>query len=384
MTTVLHRTPSLPAVTGRTATALALLFLGSAFGPGPQPAAAAPASPAVRCAPQVIMAGEEATCSFQLPEPATITATMEGPDGLPIATLANGQQRPAGTVSLTWNGRDDSGAPVPDEAYGVNIEFVWPDGSTGRTAAWAQATDSRLPVSLNVTETEDSVLLSFTLPEPARVRILAGIQNGGPLLRTILPGVPQAAGPHQLRWDGLDDTGHVQVNALPGWGATITATPLPAGVVIVQGNGGDYLSYSKQQRGNAQAARTSQGTRHTVRGAGTPRFTVLGQPAGARTAQGATPVRQPLAGEAPVPASGIFDLTVLIDKTYQDIFDQTRFETVIFIDGKRFDEEENAFSPYTYRLDTRRLANGPHLVTINQVGLTGEIGSYSFTLDVRN
>ncbi len=381
-----HSPTLLPFPIGRAAAALAAVLLAGAALPGQQPAADT-ALPAVRCTPPTITAGEATTCSFRLPEPATVTATVSGPDGLPVATLLDGQPRPAGTVSVTWDGRDGSGTPVPDEAYAIGIDLDGSAAASGWTGtSQRQQPADRLVVTLDVTREEEGVRLSYTLPQPARVRILAGIQNGGPLLRTILADEPRPAGPHQLLWDGLDDTGHIRVTEQPEWGTTIVATPLPPGVVIVQGNGGDYLAYSRQQRGNEQTARRTAlaASQALVRGKGMVRFTVAGRPAGSRSAQGTAASRRPLAGPAPIPASGIFDLTVLIDEAYQEVFDQTRFETVIFIDGKRFDEEENAFSPYTYHLDTRRLANGPHLVTINQVGLTGEIGSYSFTLDVQN
>ncbi len=341
-----------------------------------------PVEPVIQCQPSVIEPGQQTVFSFTLTQPATVTTTIVGPDGLAILTPIDHQPRPAGTVTILWDGRDTSGTPVPDEAYSLAVELQWDEGTTTTIDPW-QNGGGRLPVTVATETSESGIVLSYTLPVAARVTIRAGIHSGGPLLRTIVGGEPQPAGTHRIVWDGLDDTGHIRVTDMEKWGVTITAVGLPSAAVLVTGNGGDYLTYRTQRQRDGRRPQTAAGL-PTFRGSATPRFAVYGRSQPSRAAQSLGTPRHPLAGPNPIPVSGIFDLSVVIDETYQAIFDDNRFETVVFIDGKRFDEEENAFSPYTYHLDTRRLTNGIHLVTINQVGIAGEIGSYSLTLDVQN
>jgi hypothetical protein len=68
----------------------------------------------------------------------------------------------------------------------------------------------------------------------------------------------------------------------------------------------------------------------------------------------------------------------------QAAFIESRYEMVVYIDNERFDEEEQAYPSYTYLLDTRRMTNGVHRVTINLASIDGQVGAYSFTITVRN
>jgi hypothetical protein len=74
----------------------------------------------------------------------------------------------------------------------------------------------------------------------------------------------------------------------------------------------------------------------------------------------------------------------VVDPESMHLFNETRHEIIIFIDNQRFDEEEHAHTPYKYPLDTRRISDGKHYITINQASLTGQVGSYSFMLNVKN
>ncbi|MEW6428281.1 MAG: FlgD immunoglobulin-like domain containing protein [Thermodesulfobacteriota bacterium] len=355
-----------------------LVFLLLLLGAWPQHALAAPAIGPVQVQPAAISSGQQVVFSFLLEQAATLRATVLGPDGREVAVLIDGQQRPAGLVSLTWDGRDHGGALVPDEAYTLGMTAAWEDGTTTAYEPLAASGGERLELGLSRSRTmAGKEIIDYRLDIPARVTVRAGIR-GGAMLRTVVDNEPKLAGQHRLEWDGRDDTGRFDVTAMPDNTLTISGTRLPDATVIVTGIGGDYLAY---RQGTAQGRTTAVSSPKALPA---PRFAAYAGRTAARAAQATAPARTPLGGKGVETVKGTMDITLEIDPSYSEIFNNSRFETVVFVDGERFDEEENSYSPYTYQLDTTRIGNGPHLITINQVGLTGQIGSYSFTVEINN
>jgi len=89
-----------------------------------------------------VVSGARSTLTANLPTAATdVTAVMTDSTGKIVRTLRGGAQ-PAGTLSLDWDGRDDSGIPVPPGEYTVQLTATNIDGasvdirqrSTGRVA----------------------------------------------------------------------------------------------------------------------------------------------------------------------------------------------------------------------------------------------------------
>ncbi|MFH1278453.1 MAG: FlgD immunoglobulin-like domain containing protein [Candidatus Eisenbacteria bacterium] len=61
------------------------------------------------------------TIRYVLPEPGDVSLSVHGVSGRLIATLARGRM-PAGEHSVTWDGRDRSGAEVPSGVYFTRLE----------------------------------------------------------------------------------------------------------------------------------------------------------------------------------------------------------------------------------------------------------------------
>ena len=55
----------------------------------------------------------------------------------------------------------------------------------------------------------------------------------------------------------------------------------------------------------------------------------------------------------------------------------SRFEIIFFIDNVFLFEEEEGTSPFTFRLDTRGLNEGKHILTVNIYGFDDHIASRS-------
>jgi hypothetical protein len=65
----------------------------------------------------------KARFSFLLRQADTLDVHVVDSDGKDVATLAHRLDRPAGTVELTWDGRDSSGAVAPDGIYRLRIHL---------------------------------------------------------------------------------------------------------------------------------------------------------------------------------------------------------------------------------------------------------------------
>jgi hypothetical protein len=347
----------------------------------------------VRLDRTVLRSGELATLSFHLSKDARVTIQVYGPNFEVVRKLTDQTPRPAGVNGVSWDGRDDSGEMVPDEAYLVSILAEVPSGEKAvydpTLFSGGEAFD--IPVR-RIVEWEGAYRIHYSVPHPSRVTIQAGTR-GGPLLKTVLDWKATPAGDHVQGWNGMDETGKIRAIREPGRILYIKGFRLPETAIIVQGSEGDYRSYYRRLKPvspdkagilSFQGAKVNALNRaekgisqqylvpQSVTGA--PNFTVY---LGDDRSMG-------LADRGVVAVSGPISLTVDVSPESLPAFNESRFEIVVFVDHRRFDEEEQAYPSYTYVLDTRQLGNGEHLVTINLASMAGQVGSYSFRINVKN
>ena len=365
----------------------------------------------------VLPPGEQATISFFLTSDATVRMLVYNPDFAAIKTLVDNRSMVAGTVSVAWDGKDDAGNPAPDEAYLVGIVAEASDGGKAVYDPTAYSGGEVLDLKMDRVELFDGAYtIQYSLSEAARVCIRVGIHQG-PLLKTIVDWAPHPPGDYRLTWDGMDDTGQIRVMDVPGAVLDITGFSLPAGTILVQGAGGDYAAY---QRG-LKSAGTSGVSPYKRFPAGTSGgVTSERAPAGASEILSYSKFRQnvlqrrgerlsqqylvprivnisprfkvylendratPLARRSTVDVSGSVGIVIEVSPESLMGFNESRYEIIVFINHKRYDEEEQAYSPYTYVLDTNRLENGEHVISVNLASITGQVSSYSFKLNVNN
>jgi len=347
----------------------------------------------VRLDRNVLISGESVNLSFYLSRDAKTTVLIYGSNFEVIRRLMDQQPRTAGINGVNWDGRDDSGRIVPDEAYLVSILA---EGANGERAVYdptsfsgGEAFDIQIQ---RIEESSGRYRIHYSVPYPSRISIQSGIHRG-PLLKTVLDWKPMPSGNHVQTWDGMDETGRIRAIKEPGRIVYIKGFKLPESSIIVQGSTGDYASYyrnlkatpsdkinilSFQSAKDNALKRVEKGIsqnyliQQSLNAA--PSFTVY---LGKDRSMG-------LSERGVVAVSGQIDLTVEISPESLNSFNESRYEIVIFVDQRRFDEEEQAYSSHTYMLDTKQFSNGEHLITINLASMNGQVSSYSFTLDVRN
>jgi len=161
-------------------------------------------------------------------------------DGFVVRTIAVHKPVQGGS-SFHWDGRDEIGRVVADEAYAFRIE--WADGKSREL--WFPADQPSTPVSIPPRYFDRrSGTLAYTLPRASRVHIQAGSAVfdaqgkaiDGPVMKTVVNREPRSGGMIAEHWSGFDDRGAVFIADLEGFAIVIAASPFAAGTVIAYGN----------------------------------------------------------------------------------------------------------------------------------------------------
>ncbi|HTD82186.1 MAG TPA: FlgD immunoglobulin-like domain containing protein [Gemmatimonadaceae bacterium] len=187
-----------------------------------------------------VAADEDVTLAIDFGQPGAASVLVLDRDGYSVRTLALAQPV-HGTASFLWNGRDDRGQLVADEAYAFRVEWRG-DGAVdvynpGEEAAPASAIDVG-------SYDRRTGTLTYTLPGPSRVHVQAGTavpdpktkKLVGPVMRTVVNREPRIGGAIAEHWNGYDESDTIFVADLDNFVVAIAASPLPENSVLTFGN----------------------------------------------------------------------------------------------------------------------------------------------------
>ena len=214
--------------------------------------------------------GGKVEYSIRVTASGTLTASMLDRDGFVVRTLTSRKRVKAGPLQLIWDGRDDKGNVVPDEAYSALLELETPRGKA--TYFPANRFGEMFEVTPLSYSRQDAAVV-FELPRPSRVHMQAGQavldeglgRNVGPVLKTILNREPRPAGRVVATWNGLDESGRLLVPSLPHFVIGIACTPLPENSVIATGNRDRaFVDYVGLRRGVSRITTVRKEKNHHV------------------------------------------------------------------------------------------------------------------------
>lgn len=180
-----------------------------------------------------ISAGEQVRIEFRLTMPADVTLKIVSSDFDTVRTFEL-KHLDAGRHEVPWNGTTSTGAMVPPEAYSWRIEAVRVD----RKDTWEPASLYSRPIEHIRAYQWDSAsnTLTYVTPVPMRVWVRAGFWMGA-IMRTLVEGEPREVGRCVERWDGLDESGEVDMKSRQDRVISIFGYRLPSPSVIVRGQG---------------------------------------------------------------------------------------------------------------------------------------------------
>jgi hypothetical protein len=206
--------------------------------------------------------------SFRIIRPGSLDLRILDRDGFVVRTLARDHFATPGAISFSWDGCDDGGIVLPDEAYSLKIDLTSKTGSESYFPASSPARDVKAELGYYDRRT---AVLSYRLSAASRVHIQAGLartdektgERTGPVLKTIVNREPRPAGADIETWNGLDETGSYFVPDLPGFVMAIAASSLPENSIITVGNTSqEFVEWALDRKGDSLLKSTTVNQSH--------------------------------------------------------------------------------------------------------------------------
>ncbi len=322
--------------------------------------------------------GEQVTISYSIDKSAEVTLRWYEGRELLIKEQNLGVVKP-GSHQANWDGKDNFSKRVPAEAYHFTLTGLVK--GTGETITY-DLTDVTGGKDLDVANLQwdpKSHEISYMLSMPARVNIRVGLDDHGPLLKTVLDWVPRAAGEHREIWDGMDASKVMDLSAHPLRLIGGQAFSLPKNTVFV---------LPKQTSVNLMNSKKWQEKRQVNKKSRAKRMHAHVQQSiesrGDYIAKLILPKKVLAKGDKLPKVSGNVPVRLDVDELKRNAVVSRRFEVAFYVDGKYIFESEVGFLPMTFNWDTSLYPDGEHYLTANIFGYEGNLGMVTLKVDVKN
>lgn len=314
-------------------------------------------------------AGQSVTITFDAGAPGMAAVTILDRDRFPVRMLPPVRVAP-GRAAIRWDGRDDSGAIVPDEAWNVRIDLA--GQSYDPSKDFVPVSEDPQPRTYSRIEG----VLSYRLSRPSRVHVEAGQAapdpktglRDGPMMKTLVNREPRAAGAVVEMWNGFDDGGTIRVTDLPHFAVSVLATSLPDSSIITRGNRAKtFLEYARQQRpASAVVARKRAAPTH--------------HHAGLDVFNDTSPS---LRVKRSWTSDGALRMVVNVDGPTAAHFVRQPGKVTVYVDGKRVLETAPPQAPAVVTLAAKQLAAGDRRIAVNWTSDYGPAAAAAFEVEVR-
>ncbi len=316
--------------------------------------------------------GQSAQIRLSASRPGNVTVEILDRDRFVVRTL--GAVPIDKETVVRWDGKDDGGEAVPDEAYAVRARYV----GRGSELVYDPGSDFRpQPISIDsTTYSRVDGVLSYRLEFPSRVHLQAGqarpVVSGpaqGPVLRTIVDRVPRAGGAVIESWNGMDDSGKVYIPDLQHFVVATLAVPLPESSLITVGNRSvSFTEYARRHRAEAfTRPRKLAATAHAHH-QGLNAFEDRSPRLALSPAKG---------GDSSVWKSGTgkaLEFSVELDRDTAPFFLSQPNSLGVFIDVDRVLRVSCRANPCSVRLPSAQVPRGRHRLGINWSSELGPVG----------
>jgi hypothetical protein len=221
---------------------------------------------------------------------------------------------------------------------------------------------------------QEKEVVEYSLPRAAYVRVRAGLREG-PYLQPVLAWEAQPAGRHAVSWSKGGAGGLLREMAgHPDLQATVLGLSLPGNVLVDR---------EQQARGAVPASARPEVvlTKELTDLAQMPWPGIFSR---AKTRSGiliAEDYRLTLRVETD-PAQRLALIRLDCDERDRARLLNQRYEIMLFLDGLFITEDEEALLPFNYRMSTRGIPPGRHLLTVNVLDTGGVPGTVSASFTV--
>jgi hypothetical protein len=291
-----------------------------------------------------------------------------------IKKVEEKQERKKGVYQVSWNGRDQDGRIVPDEAYFFCVEAVFKDKSMEVYDPTTFSGGDQFDIT-EIDYDRNQGFFTYSLSKPSRVLFRLGLKDG-PLMATLSGWEAKPAGKNLVYWSGTDGDNQVEIINHPGLIVMATGFELPDCSVLTYGNQQyDYLIYKKklktiQKPGREEVFRTvkiAPNYYYSRIEDRVPRFKV----------------EFPQAKPENLIANGELMMRIIIDEDSKPFLLKNRFEVILFLDGKFVYEEEEGYTPFNLTWNSKGIKPGEHFLTVNVTSYLGQVGSRTVKVVVK-
>lgn len=309
--------------------------------------------------------GEEVTLNFEVNKQADVQVVVYDRLGQEMKRI----KRPAFEADghVKWDGRRDDGKLAAGNVFLYTIEAT---ANEDERVVYnpAEHTGGLIVKPHSYTFDNKTGKIEYVLPKTCMVRLRAGLKDGM-LARTIFDWEPRTAGRHTENWDGKDMPGKMNLIKHPDLDLNLTCYTLPANTIIVRDNvpafepERNFISdKSKKQTDPWMKQGKYLHYRHDPRTCHEPKFKVMFS-SSKKDEKTGVPI-----------VSEITQIRIELDD--QDAMDliNKRFEIMLFVDGTFLFEMEEGSSPFTFHWNTKGLAKGRHILTVNVMSYDDHIG----------
>jgi hypothetical protein len=298
--------------------------------------------------------GDTATINWRLGEAVTVSAFICDLKGTIVKNLVRREEQGDGEHTSQWDGRDDQGKQCPNGLY---VPIIQTDSPLKGTAfynptalAWGediQATNLQFDGSQEV---------SFAVDRLAYGRLRVGLKEGGPILKTLASWQLWQPGMHTVSWNGKDKNEVHYVADNQKFAISFNAFVPPENSIIIVGSADDSLGDGRDQ--------------FPVHPPGTGKHNQFSIDPGSQRGDPAIAVSyrkgKKKTKSDPGSLSGIVQIHIAFtepDKNSANI--TTKTEIYLYIDDQFVGESPINGLPASVDFDTKKFANGEHLVTVN-------------------
>jgi len=295
---------------------------------------------------------------FKLNAPAKVILRIYTPDGNKIRQIEKKFKK--GEHFIVWDGKDQWGDIVPDEAYSINISAI--NNKKSQTLSFDN-TGGEILKNLN-SKYDRFGNIYYKLSKPARVLIRAGILNG-PMLSVISNWIPKDKGYIRQYWDLKDKDGVVNFSTIP-FVISVSAFALPDFSIITYGNNKiDYLTYYENH--NFKCNKKSSNFKPQINEKNISYHYYLCR---------IDDVDPKVSIKIPnvIKNDKRVRIKVLMDKKDEKEFNTIKYEVSFFVDFKFVSEEEMGYVPLTWSYLPNSLSPGEHIMTVNITAFNGKVG----------
>lgn len=308
--------------------------------------------------------GESVQVTYALASEARIRIRSYSPDDVLVRTILNWDARSAGKHAETWDGKDDRGVVIPDEAYYFTIEAK---AGKGVVSAYDPAKVSGGD-ELEMTDLKyDSKTgeMIFSLAKPSRIMVRAGLADG-PLMKTPIDWMPFDKGTQRVTWDGKDESGVVEVGERSDLKLYGIGYALPNCTVVTTGN--SLLGYQDYLAALPKTIFRKPYVAPSVRKV--PISPFWGRPPCYSRAIRFTLRKPEIVGSKLKTA-----ITIAPDDV--ELLRGVAYEIIVYVDKVLLLDDERGHTPYALSLDLSKVPSGQHTLVVNLASVTDRIGARS-------